>query len=69
MNKLPTIKCRNKNCLLNDNCKCGSPCRNREDFSCLSINIDKPLDSEGKELKKQLTTKSWRDTLGLSRFK
>lgn len=67
--KLKTIKCKNQNCLLNDNLKCGSPCRNREDFSCLNINVDKPIDNESKELKKQLTTKSWRDTLGLSRFK
>ena len=67
--KLRTIKCKNQQCLLNDNLKCGSPCRNREDFSCLSMNVDKPIDNESKELKKQLTTKSWRDTLGLSRFK
>lgn len=67
--KLKTIKCKNQQCLLNDDLKCGSPCRNREDFSCLSMNVDKPIDNENKELKKQLTTKSWRDTLGLSRFK
>ena len=33
------------------------------------MNIEKEADKETKELKKQLTTKSWRDTLGLSRFK
>lgn len=67
--KLKTIKCRNHNCMLNDNNYCGSPYRNREDFSCLNMNIEKEADKETKELKKQLTTKSWRDTLGLSRFK
>ena len=68
MNRLPVIKCKNKACMLNEGLECSSPCRDREDFSCLSMDVDKPLNKEGEELKKQLRTQSWRDTLGLSKF-
>lgn len=31
---MKSFKCRNQACPLNENLKCGSPCRNREDFTC-----------------------------------
>ena len=63
--KLKTIKCKNQNCLLNDNNKCGSPCRNREDFSCLSINLEKVKSYETVETNKLLKAQSWRESVGL----
>ena len=63
--KLKTIKCKNQQCLLNDNLKCGSPYRNREDFSCLNINVDKPISKETIETNKILKNQWWRESVGL----
>lgn len=61
--KKPVIRCKNENCLLNNNKKCDSPCRGREDWSCLGMNKVTVPTKEVLELKKQLQRESWRVTV------
>ena len=34
-------KCRNENCLLNYDLKCGNPLQHRKDFTCANMDVKK----------------------------